>query len=64
VLRRIFGSMRDEMAGSWRKLCVKKLHNLYSSPNIVRIIKSSEVGMCGACNTHGGNEKCLHGWNI
>jgi hypothetical protein len=40
VLRRIFGSKRNEMTGGWRKLHNKELHNLYSSPNIIRMIKS------------------------
>jgi hypothetical protein len=38
VLRRIFGPKRDE-DGSWRKLHNDELHSLYSSPNIVRVIK-------------------------
>jgi hypothetical protein len=38
VLRRIFGPKRDEVAGGLRKLYNEKLHNLYSSPNIIRII--------------------------
>jgi hypothetical protein len=40
VLRRIFGPKRDEVTGDWRKLHNEELHNLYSSPNIIRIIKS------------------------
>ena len=40
VLRRIFGPKRDEVAGEWRKLHNEELHDLYSSPNIVRVIKS------------------------
>jgi hypothetical protein len=40
VLRRIFGLRRDEVTGDWRKLHNEKLHNLYSLPNIVRMIKS------------------------
>jgi hypothetical protein len=40
VLRRIFGPKRDEETRDWRKLHNKKLHNLYSSPSIIRIIKS------------------------
>jgi hypothetical protein len=40
VLRRIFGSKRDEVTGHWRKLHNRKLHNFYSSPNIIEIIKS------------------------
>jgi hypothetical protein len=39
VLRRIFGLQIDEMLGGWRKLHNGDLHNLYSSPNIIRIIK-------------------------
>jgi hypothetical protein len=40
VLRRIFGPKRDEVTGKWRKLCNEELNNLYSLPNIVRVIKS------------------------
>jgi hypothetical protein len=40
VLRRIFGPKRDEVTGGWRKLHNEELYNLYSSPNIIRIIKS------------------------
>jgi hypothetical protein len=39
VLRRIFGSKRDEVTGEWRKLHNEELHDLYPSPNIVRVIK-------------------------
>jgi hypothetical protein len=40
VLRRIFGPKRDGVTGRWRKLYNGELHNLYSSPSIIRIIKS------------------------
>jgi hypothetical protein len=40
VLRRIFVPKRDGVTGEWRKLCNEELHNLYSSPSIIRIIKS------------------------
>jgi hypothetical protein len=40
VLRRIFGPKRDEVTGEWRKIHNKELDYLYSSPNIVRVIKS------------------------
>jgi hypothetical protein len=38
VLRRIFGPKRDEVTGEWRKLHKEELHDLYSSPSIIRII--------------------------
>jgi hypothetical protein len=40
VLRRIFGPKRDEIMGEWRKLENGQLHNLYSSPDIIRQMKS------------------------
>jgi hypothetical protein len=40
VLRRVFGPKRDEVTGEWRKLHNKKLNDLYSLPNIVRVVKS------------------------
>jgi hypothetical protein len=40
VLRRIFGPKSDEVTGDWKKLHNEKLHNLYSSPNVIRKIKS------------------------
>jgi hypothetical protein len=43
VLRRIFGPKRDEVTGDWRKLHNEELHNLYSSPNIIRVIKSRRM---------------------
>jgi hypothetical protein len=47
VLRRIFGSKRDEVAGSWRKLHYEELHNLYSSLNIIRMINSRSMRWAG-----------------
>jgi hypothetical protein len=43
VLRRIFVPKRDEVTESWRKLHNKELHTLYSSPNIIRMIKSRRM---------------------
>jgi hypothetical protein len=43
VLRRIFGPKRDEVTGEWRKLHNEELRDLYSSPNIMRIIKSRRM---------------------
>jgi hypothetical protein len=43
VLRGIFGPRRNEVTGDWRKLNNEELHNLYSSPNTIRMIKSRRV---------------------
>jgi hypothetical protein len=43
MLRRIVGLKRDEVTGDWRKLYNEELHNLYSSPNIIRTIKSRRI---------------------
>jgi hypothetical protein len=43
VLRRIFVLKRDEIVGGWRKLHNEELHNLHSSPNIIRMIKSRRI---------------------
>jgi hypothetical protein len=40
LLRRIFGPKRDAVEGEWRKLHSEELHDLYSSPTIMRVIKS------------------------
>jgi hypothetical protein len=47
VLRRIFGPKRDEVTGKWRKLHNEELNNLYSSPNIVRVIKLRRMRWVG-----------------
>jgi hypothetical protein len=47
VLRRIFGLKRDEVMGEWRKLHNKELHALYSTPSIIRIIKSRRMRWAG-----------------
>jgi hypothetical protein len=56
-LMRIFGPKRDEVKGGWRKLHNEELHNLYSSPIIIRMIKEDEIGR--ACSTNGGEEECI-----
>jgi hypothetical protein len=43
LLRRIFGTKSDRVTGGWRKLQNEELHNLYSSPSIIRLIKSRRM---------------------
>jgi hypothetical protein len=47
VLKRIFGPKRDQLTGDWRKLRNVGLHNLYVSPNIIRMIKSRRMRWAG-----------------
>jgi hypothetical protein len=47
VLRRIFGPMRDEVTGEWRRLRNEELYALKSSPNIIRLIKSGKLRLAG-----------------
>jgi hypothetical protein len=58
---RIFGPKR-EGDRSWRKLHSDELHSLYSSLNIVRVIKARRIEVGGTCGTHGGGERCLQGF--
>jgi hypothetical protein len=55
VLRRIFGPKRDEVMGDWRTLHNEELHNLYSSPNIIRMIKSRRMRWAGHVARMGEN---------
>jgi hypothetical protein len=47
VLRRIFGPKRDDETGDWRRLHKEELNDLYSSPNIIRVIKSRRMRWAG-----------------
>jgi hypothetical protein len=47
VLRRIFGPRRDEVTGEWRRFRKVELNDLYSSPNILRVIKSKRMRWAG-----------------
>jgi hypothetical protein len=47
VLRRIFGPKRDEVTGAWRKLHNEELHDLYSLPSILRMIKTRRMMWAG-----------------
>jgi hypothetical protein len=64
VLRRIFGPKRDEVtAGEWRKLHNEGLHDVYTSPNIVRVLKSRRMTWFAACSAvWGRGETCIGFW--
>jgi hypothetical protein len=47
ALRRIFGPRTDKVTGGWRKLHNEEIHNLHSSPNIIRMIKSRKMKWTG-----------------
>jgi hypothetical protein len=57
VLRRIFGPKRDEVTGEWRKLHTGELHNMYSSPDIIRQIKSRSMRWAGHVSRMGEGKK-------
>jgi hypothetical protein len=62
VLRRIFGLKRDEVTGDWRKLHNEGLHNLYSLPNIIRMIKSRRMRWTGHVARMGRRELHIGYW--
>jgi hypothetical protein len=59
MLRRIFGSKREEVVGGWRRLPNEKLHNLYTSPKIINVIETEKDEMIGSCSTHGRDGKYI-----
>jgi len=61
VLRRIFGPRRYEVTGEWRKLHNEELNDLYSSPNIVWVIKWRRMRWTEHV-VHMGEERCIQGF--
>jgi hypothetical protein len=59
VLRRIFEPKRDGVMGRWRKLHNGELHNLFSSPSIIRVIKSKRMRWEGHVARMGRRGKCI-----
>jgi hypothetical protein len=59
LLRRIFEPKRDNVKRELRKLHYKKLNDLYSSPNIVQVIKFKRDLRGSACSMYGGDERCI-----
>jgi hypothetical protein len=58
VLRRIFGPKRNEITGEWIKLHNEELNDLYSSPNIVRVMKSRRM-RCAVHVAHMGERRVV-----
>jgi len=61
VLRRIFGLRKDKVTGEWRRLHNEKLNDLYSSPNIMRVIKS-RMRWAGHVARMGEEMGCIWFW--
>ena len=62
VLRRLFGHKRDEVTGEWRKLPNEEQNDLYSSPNVDRVIKSRRRRWAGHIARMGRREVCTEFW--
>ena len=58
VLRRVFGPKTEEVTGEWRKLHNEELRDLYSLPNIVRVVKSRRIRWAGYVARMGWGEVC------
>ena len=62
VLRIICGPRRDEVTGEWRRMHNEGLNDLYSSPNIVRVIKSRRMRWAGHVACMGEERGCIGSW--
>ena len=62
VLGRIFGPRRDEVTGEWMRLHNEELNDLYSSPNIVRVITSRRMRWAGHVAHMGVERVCIGSW--
>ena len=62
VLRKIYGPRRDEVTGEWRRLHSEELNDLYSSPNIVWVIKSRRIRWAGHVARMGEERGCTGSW--
>jgi len=62
VVRGIFRPKRDEVRGEWRKLHNEELNDLYSSPNIVRVIKSRRMRWTGHVALMEGEQRLIQGF--
>jgi hypothetical protein len=62
VFRRIFGIRRDEVTGEWRRLHNEELNDLYSSPNVVRVIKSRRMRWAGNVARMDVEKGCIGSW--
>jgi hypothetical protein len=65
ALRITFGPKKDEATGEWRKCHNEELHDLYSSPTLVRVIrieKNEMGGVCRVCSSAGGGERRVQGF--
>ena len=61
MLRRVFGAKRDEVTEEWRKLHNEELSDLYSLPNIVRVVKSRRMRWAGHVTCIGAGERGVQG---
>ena len=62
VLKKVFGPKVDEVTGEWRKLHKEELNDLYSLPNIVRVVKSRQMGWARHVARMGKIEVCKGCW--